>query len=151
MLRWHLTLRAADLEEGAKESYHHGDRGGRRVSGKGNDTDKAMASRTPQPARAQGHRRAEGLAREGSPAQVRVCRGAPTPLGLRALREAEQGDDAVGGHGGVQGGLRSTRAEGRLIKTSLQHGTSGGRGRICPQGSPVRRTGPKAPLCCLQL
>ena len=30
--RWHLTLRAADLEEGAKERYHHGDRGGRKVS-----------------------------------------------------------------------------------------------------------------------
>ena len=104
----------------------------------------------PQRARAQGHTCAQGLAREGSPA-VRVCRGAPAPLGLRVLREAEQGDDVVGGHGAVQGRLRSTGAEGRPIRTLLQQGTSRGRGRICPQGSPVRRTGLKGLLCCLQL
>lgn len=85
--RWHLTLRAADLEEGAKESYHHGDRGGRRVSARETTQTKPWHhERRSVP----GHRGTDvlkGWQERGAQRQVSVCRGAPAPLGLRALRE----------------------------------------------------------------
>lgn len=72
--RWHLTLRAADLEEGAKESYHHGDRGGRRVSARETTQTKPWH-----------HERRSVPGHRGT--DVLKGHGAPEPLGLRALRE----------------------------------------------------------------
>lgn len=77
---WHPTLQTADLEEGAKRSYHHRSEEGR-VSARETMPRKAWC------ARAQGYRRAGGWQERGTQGQARVRCGAPAPLGFRALRE----------------------------------------------------------------
>ena len=78
---WHPTLQTADLEEGAKRSYHH-----RSEEGEGSLQGKRRREKHGVP----GHRDTdvlEGWQERGTQGQARVRCGAPAPLGFRALRE----------------------------------------------------------------